>query len=140
MKGGMELKDHAFRFLVQLLKRSSAMDNREKQPMDLSYKEALQELEQAMKLIDREIARLEEMGEERFNELQARRRQQIREQYPGGWIILYHLIRYFNLIEAILYWSWVSLRSKFVMARLKFILYTARVEHYLARMRDHLRR
>ena len=116
------------------------MDNKEKQPMDLSYKEALQELEQAMKLIDREIARLEEMGEERFNELQARRRQQIREQYPGGWIILYHLIRYFNLIEAILYWSWVSLRSKFVMARLKFILYAARVEHYLARMRDHLRR
>ncbi len=116
------------------------MDNREKQPMDLSYKEALQELEQAMKLIDREIARLEEMGEERFNELQARRRQQIREQYPGGWIILYHLIRHLRLTWAILYLSWVSLRSKFVMARLKLILYTARVEHYLPRMREYLRR
>ena len=106
---------------------------------DMTHKEVIEELERMMKLIDREIARLEEMGEEKFNELQKRRRQQIREQYPGGWIILYHLIRHLRLTWAILYWSWVSLRSKFVMARLKLILYTARVEHYLARMREYLR-
>ena len=103
-----------------------------------SREDALNALREIMEILEKELRRLENMSEEEFKEIQRRRWERIKRQYPGKWIYLFYLktflrrnyyrIRFF--LDRLRY-----MRSVFFIYR---IMYMAKLRHKLFNIKDYL--